>query len=307
MTPRAELHLHLEGSIEPETVCEIDPSLTVSEVRAHYRFSDFRGFIQSYIWINSQLKEPEHYAIAARRCLERLHAQGVRYAEINLSAGVVLWKGQELAPMFDAAARAAAESPVEVRWILDAVRQFGPEQGMRVAALAVDRVERGVVGFGIGGDEARGSAREFREVFEFARSGGLAILPHAGETVGPESVWAALECGAQRIGHGFRSIEDPVLVRHLAERQIPLEICLTSNVRTGAVACLEEHPLRRLCDAGVPITLNTDDPAMFETTLTREFELARGVFGFSEAELEVIAANAERFAISRHGEARAAL
>jgi adenosine deaminase/aminodeoxyfutalosine deaminase len=301
MTPRAELHLHLEGSIEPETVCEINPGLTVSEARENYRFTDFRGFIQSYIWINNQLREPEHYAIATRRCLERLEQQGVRYAEINLSAGVVLWKGQEFGAMFNAAARAAAESPVEVRWILDAVRQFGPDAGMRVAELAVERVDRGVVGFGIGGDEARGSAREFREVFAFARREGLAILPHAGETVGPDSVWGALECGARRIGHGFRAIEDPVLVRELADRQVPLEICLTSNVCTGAVASLEEHPVRRLYDAGVPITLNTDDPAMFGTTLTREFELAREVFGFGEAELGEIAGNAERFAITGGG------
>jgi adenosine deaminase/aminodeoxyfutalosine deaminase len=297
MPPRAELHLHLEGSIEPETVCEINPALTVSEARAHYRFSDFAGFIQSYIWVNRQLQQPEHYAIATRRCLERLDAQGVRYVEINLSAGVVLWKGQDFAAMFDAAATAAEESHVEVRWILDAVRQFGPEAGMRVAELAVERVDRGVVGFGIGGDESRGSAREFREVFEYARRGGLAILPHAGETVGPDSVWAALECGAQRIGHGFRAIEDPVLVRELADRQIPLEICLTSNVCTGAVASLDRHPVRRLYDAGVPITLNTDDPAMFMTTLTREFEIAREVLGFSDTQLEQIAGNAERFAI----------
>ncbi|HET8548758.1 MAG TPA: adenosine deaminase [Bryobacteraceae bacterium] len=298
MPPRAELHLHLEGSIEPETVCEINPRLTVSQARANYRFTDFRGFIQSYIWVNNQLTEPVHYAIATRRCLERLHAHGIRYAEINLSAGVVLWKGQEFGPMFEAAAAAAAEnSNLEVRWILDAVRQFGPEHGMRVAELAGERAHRGVVGFGIGGDEARGSARDFRDVFAFARSAGLAVLPHAGETVGPDSVWAALECGARRIGHGFRSIEDPVLVRHLADRQIPLEICLTSNVRTGAVRSLAEHPVRRLYDAGVPITLNTDDPAMFETTLAREFELARDAFGFSETELQEIGANADRFAV----------
>jgi adenosine deaminase len=172
---------------------------------------------------------------------------------------------------------------------------------MHVAELAVERVPQGVIGFGIGGDEARADAREFRDVFDFARSRGLAILPHAGETVGAASVWAALECGARRIGHGFRSAEDPVLVRHLADRQIPLEICLTSNVRTGAVSRLEDHPVRRLYDAGVPITLNTDDPAMFETTLTREFEVAQNAFGFSEAELAEIAGNAERFAIMPMG------
>ncbi len=185
---------------------------------------------------------------------------------------------------------------MRVRFIFDAVRQFGVEKGWEVARLAALSRERGVVGFGIGGDEARGPALEFREVFAWAREQGLHLAPHGGETTGPQSVWEALECGAERIGHGIGAIEDPVLVRHLTEWRIPLEICITSNLRTGAVASLREHPLRRLYEAGVRVTLNTDDPAMFGTTLEREYELAATDFGFTQRELIEVARNGFEFA-----------
>src|SRR5208283_3591813 len=148
----------------------------------------------------------------------------------------------------------------------------------------------------IGGDEARGPALEFREVFAWAREQGLHLAPHGGETTGPQSGWEGLECGAERIGHGIGAIEDPALVRHLTQRRIPLEICVTSNLRTGAVASLEQHPLRRLYEAGVPVTLNTDDPAMFGTTLEREYELAATDFGFTQRELRAVARNGFEFA-----------
>jgi adenosine deaminase len=154
-----------------------------------------------------------------------------------------------------------------------------------------------VVGFGIGGDELAAPVRDFHEVFQYARTNGLHVLPHAGETDGPGSVWGALECGAARIGHGIRSIDDPALVRHLAERQVPLEVSISSNVCTGAVASLEEHPVRRLWDAGVPIILNTDDPPMFHTTLLREYEIAARHFGFNEGELRRLAENSLRFCL----------
>jgi aminodeoxyfutalosine deaminase len=292
---KAELHIHLEGSVEPETVLEIDPSLDLEAVRSKYSYEGFGGFIRSYIWINRQLRTPEHYALITRRLLERLAAQNVVYAEVNLSVGVILWKEQDFYSIFEAIRAEAAQSPVEVRWIFDAVRQFGAEHAMRVAELAAERTGDGVAGFGIGGDEALGPCGWFREVFAFAKQNGLALLPHAGETVGPESVWAALQAGADRIGHGFRAAEDAELMRELKERDVPLELCITSNVCTGAVASLDAHPVRKLFDAGVPITLNTDDPALFRTSLTNEFRVAADVFAFSEAELRAIAENAFRY------------
>jgi len=293
----AELHVHLEGTITPEVACELNGGVSLDEARSRYAFSDFPGFIRSYIWANEQIKGPAEYVHILRRQVETFAKQGVVYAEVNLSVGMILWKEQDFARIFDALEREAAASPVRIRWIFDAVRQFGGAPGMRVAELAVERRNRGVVGFGFGGDESRGPAEWFKEVARYAIDNGISVLPHAGETVGPESIWGALECGARRIGHGFRAIDDPILVRYLEAKQISLEISMTSNVCTGAVRTLQEHPVRKLFEAGVPITLNTDDPGFFRTNLRREYQLARDVFGFSESELHQVAANAFRFAI----------
>jgi len=298
--PKAELHLHLEGSIEPGTMCELDPRLSPETIRAHYTFTGFAGFIETYKWVVGHLRSPEDYAHITRALLMRLEAEGVRYAEITLSAGVVLWKGQEFAPIFRAIREATAGSPVEVLWILDAVRHFGVDHAMQVAQLAAERVNDGVVAFSIGGDEERGPAAWFGEVFGFARNAGLRLTAHAGEGAGPESVRAALNIGAQRIGHGIRSVEDAGLVRELRDRQIPLEVCITSNVLTGVVPSLDTHPVRRLFDAGVPITLNTDDPAIFGVTLSGEYALAAGHFGFSDSEMQSIARNGFQFAFKRY-------
>lgn len=300
---KAELHVHLEGSITPETVLELDPSLTREEVHARYTYADFAGFLDAYKWVNQFLKRPEHYALITRRLLAHLADQGVRYAEINLSIGVLLWRNQEFEPNFAAIEAAAAEGPIPVRFVFDAVRQFGLEPAWKVAQLAAASRHRGVIGFGIGGDEARGPAGIFHEIFAYARKAGLHILPHAGESCGPESIWAALEAGAARIGHGIRAVEDPVLVKHLRDHRIPLDISISSNVCTGVVESLAGHPVRRLYDAGVPVTLNTDDPPMFHTSLLNEYRLARDAFGFSPDELRHVARNSLEFALDyRPGE-----
>jgi len=284
--------------VEPETLHELDPSTPIEEFRALYSYPDFDSFLRAFGAIGKRLRTPEDYGLITRRLLERLAAQNVRYAEIIIAAGVVIWKEQDFAPVFDAICAGAAGSPVEVRWILDAVRQFGVEHTMRVAELAAERVGCGVIGLGIGGSEERGPAEWFTDVFAFAKRAGLRLTAHAGESMGPESVWAALELGAERIGHGITSVRDPDLLRHLREHDIPLEICVTSNLVTGVVKRLEDHPLRRLYDAGVPIVLNTDDPAMFRCTLVGEYELAARHFGFSEAELRGIVANGFRYAFT---------
>jgi adenosine deaminase/aminodeoxyfutalosine deaminase len=293
---KAELHVHLEGSVDPETLLELDPALGGDELRELYSYSDFLGFLSSYKWINLRLTRPEHFALITRRLLDRLARENVLYAELNLSVGVWLWRKLEFEPYFAAIAAEAERGPVRVRFIFDAVRQFGLEAGWEVARLAAAHQSQGVLGLGIGGDEARGQVKDFQAIFEWAKRQGLRLAPHAGEIVGPQSVWDALECGAERIGHGIRSIDDPVLVRHLADHRIPLEVCISSNVRTGAVTSLREHPVRRLFDAGVPVTLNTDDPPMFGTTLEREYQLAADAFGFNEAELRAVAGNGFEFA-----------
>jgi aminodeoxyfutalosine deaminase len=299
--PKAELHIHLEGSVEPETLYELDPSTSIEEYRALYHYTDFDSFLRAFGAVGKRLRTPEDYGLITRRLLERLEAQNVRYAEIMVAAGVVLWKQQDFAPIFECIHAAARESSVEVRWILDAVRQFGVEPAMQVASLAAERVNQGVVALGIGGSEERGPASWFTDVFAFARNAGLRLHAHAGESMGPESIWDALALGAERIGHGIAAVDDPALMRHLRDREIPLEICITSNLVTGVVKRIEDHPLRRLFDAGVPIVLNSDDPAMFRCSLTGEYRLAAEQFGFTEGELRQLAENAFRYAFDREG------
>jgi adenosine deaminase/aminodeoxyfutalosine deaminase len=295
---KAELHVHLEGSIGPETLLQIDPSLSRQEIEAHLTCTSFPEFLQGYIWVTKKLETPEHYALATRHLLESLAGQGVTYAEVTLSAGVVLWKQQDLAAVYDAVWRESQRSSVQTFWILDAIRQFGAEKGLDVARFAVSRREQGVVAYGIGGDEVRGPAHWFRDVFAYARDGGLRLVCHAGETAGPESVWGALAIGAERIGHGIAAAKDPALMAELRAGDVPLEVCISSNICTGAVESLEAHPVRLLYDAGVPITIHTDDPAFFRTTLAREYELAEKVFGLPPEDL---AANSFRYAFRAGG------
>lgn len=295
---KAELHVHLEGSIGPETLLAIDPSLSREEIDANLTCRSFPQFLQGYIWVNKKLEKPEHYALATRHLLDSLAAQDVTYAEITLSAGVVLWKQQDLAAVYEAVWRESQRSRVRTFWILDAIRQFGPEKGMEVARFAVSRCDEGVIAYGIGGDEVRGPAHWFSDVFAFARQSGLHLVAHAGETAGPESVWGALAIGAERIGHGIAAAQDPRLMTQLRENNIPLEVCISSNVCTGAVESLEAHPVRALYDARVPITIHTDDPAFFRTTLTREYQLAEETFGLPAEEL---ARNSFRYAFRAAG------
>jgi aminodeoxyfutalosine deaminase len=282
----AELHVHLEGSVAPDAVG-----------LGHIRTGDFTGFLQLFKAISERLETPEDYAKITAQLLAAFVDQDIDYAEVTLSAGVVLWKKQDLRAVYKAIRGACLACPaVKVKWCFDAVRQFGAEPAMRAAEIAAEFLDEDVVAFGIGGDEERGPAALFENVFAFARSKGLRLTAHAGETCGPNSIWDALRIGAERIGHGIRAIEDPALLRHLRDHAIPLEVCITSNLATGVVKRLEDHPVRRLFDAGVPITLNTDDPGIFATTLAREFEIARERFGFSPGELESVSANAYRYA-----------
>jgi aminodeoxyfutalosine deaminase len=293
--PKAELHVHLEGAIQPETLHELDPGTPLEELRGIYRYEDFDAFLKAFAAVSKRLSGPEAYALATTRLLQELEAQNVRYAEITLAAGVVLWKQQEFGPIFEAVREAACKSSVEVRWILDAVRQFGPEHVMRVAELAAERAGQGVVAFGIGGSEERGPAEWFTEAFAFARSAGLRLVAHAGETGGADSIRAALRLGAERIGHGIAAANDPDLMRELRNNDIPLEVCITSNVVTGVVKSLDRHPVRKLYDAGVPIVINTDDPAMFRCSLVGEYRVAEHL-GFSADELRGLARNGFQYA-----------
>lgn len=292
----AELHLHLEGTVDRETVIMLDPSLTRDEVDRVWGFTDFAGFLECFKFVARRLRGPADYALITRRMMEQLSKQGISYAEVTLGAGVVQWLGFNFDSVWKAIRAAQLEArknwPVEVWWNLDAIRQLGADHVMEIAKLTARYVDDGVVSFGVGGDEVRGPASEFREAYRYARDAGLRLTAHAGETAGPGSVRDALDIGAERIGHGIRAAEDPDLLRRLREERIPLEVCITSNVRTGAVASLEEHPVRSLLDAGVIVTLSTDDPGMFGSDLATEFRLADQILGLSPAQLAQIRQNA---------------
>ncbi len=301
--PKAELHVHLEGCVDADTLWELavrQHSPLVAGGRAAldapYAARDFAGFIEAFKTVCLHLQDPADYQFITYRALRRLAAQNVRYAEMLLSAGIVLRRGQNLDAVFAAveagAQQAQQECGIRVQWIFDAVRHWGAEFAWPVVRAAASLRKRGVVAFGIGGHEARGPAEWFAEIFDFARNDGLRLHAHAGELAGPESVWSALNnLGAERIGHGLTAAQDARLVSHLAERQIPVEVCLTSNRCTGGIAELSQHPLRRYFDQGVHVSLHSDDPALFGTDLNREYLLAHQVFGFTREELRRLAMN----------------
>jgi aminodeoxyfutalosine deaminase len=301
--PKTELHLHLEGTVTPETLLELsqrndDQPMTLEEARALYHYTDFTGFLLAFKAVSERLRTPEDYELITYRMLQRLAAQGVVHAEAYVSVGVVYyWRRIEFEPLFYAmeAGRVRAEQKfgITLYWIFDAVRHFGPEEAARVFRKAAELRQEwpSIVGIGIGGDERRTGAEPFRELFQEAKDAGLRLTAHAGETMGPESIWAALNIGAERIGHALSAQLDPDLMEVLAERQVPLEICVTSNLRTGCCPTLEEHPVRRYFDAGLMVTLNSDDPAMFESDLQDEYRLAHDAFGFTPEHLRELAAN----------------
>jgi adenosine deaminase/aminodeoxyfutalosine deaminase len=217
------------------------------------------------------------------------------HAEVYVSVGVIRWRGQDFEPIFEGMERGRERGQrdfaVSLLWIFDAVRHFGPEAAAEVFDLAGRYVDRNVVGVGIGGDERRGPAEWFRDLYKKAADQGLRLTAHAGETTGPESVWSALNIGAERIGHGLSIAQDPELVEVLAHKQVPVEICLSSNLRTGVCAGFDEHPVKSFFDEGLMVTLNTDDPAMFQTSLNREYQMAMEQLGFSREHLREIARN----------------
>ena len=287
--PKAELHVHLEGSIWPRTVVELAArrgiAITEPEVALKYAPGDFAQFIEAYKWVTSLLLEPRDYALITERFAEYLLAQGVAYAEVTLSVGVMLLRKQDPFANFEAiraAASAFISRGLRVSWIFDAARQFGVAQTMEVARLAAQARENGVVAYGIGGNELAIPTRDLLPAYEFARNAGLNLVIHAGEIGPASSVREAVEIlGVARIGHGIAAVNDEQLMHTLAERNIPLEVCPVSNIRTGALAkqlgkpmsavSIADHPLKFLADRGVPITLGSDDPAMFETNLLNEY------------------------------------
>src|SRR5258708_2284312 len=285
--PKAELHLHLEGSIQPASVCALTARhgvvMTEEEVRRRYAYRNFPEFIAAFKWVTTFLREPQDYALIARDLAEHLLTQRVVYTEVTLSIGVMLLRKQRPEANFEALLRAIEpfeSRGLQFKWVFDAARQFGADAAMEVVESAKRCDSKAIVAFGIGGDELSVPTKEFRPVYDRAAQLGLHRLMHAGEVGGPEKIREAIELlGAERIGHGIAAIHDPGLMDFLAERKIPLEICPASNMKTAALARqlrredarIEDHPLPKLLRHGIPIVLSTDDPAMFHTTLHEEY------------------------------------
>ena len=313
--PKCELHLHLEGSVDPPTLAELSrrhnvplPTennrynvagsgdvLSEADVQKLYSYSDFNGFMMAFKAVTERLREPEDYELIVYRLMQTLARQNVLHAEVYVSVGVIHWRGQEFEPIFEGLEsgrrRGERDFGVSLLWIFDAVRHFGVEAAEKVFDLAARLRHRNVVGIGIGGVEERGPAENFKELYRRAAAQELRLTAHAGETAGPESIWAALNIGAERIGHGISAVRDPELMEVLAQRQTPVEVCISSNLRTGVCASHAAHPVKTMFENGLMVTLNSDDPAMFQTSLSQEYELAQREFGFSEEQMREIARN----------------
>ncbi len=297
--PKADLHLHLEGSIDPATLLELSrrhgkPS-TSSEIAQLYRYKDFNGFLMAFKAVTEDLQTADDYELITYRLMEKLKADNVLHAEVYVSVGVCLWRKQDFEAIFEGLDRGRQKGErdfgVSLLWIFDAVRQFGPGAARDVFGTAVRYRDRGVIAVGIGGDELKAPPELFRDAYAYAADSGLHLTAHAGENAGPESIWGALNLRAERIGHGLTAAQDAELVEELATRQVPVEICLSSNLCTGCCAPLGTHPVRQYFDQGVMITLNTDDPAMFRTSLAREYQLAQQLFGFTDEHVRELARN----------------
>ena len=304
--PKVELHVHLEGSIRPSTLLTLAarngvelPAHNLEEVRRFYCFVDFDHFLKVYLTISNCLRTAADYELIAYEFGADMARQNIRYAEVTFTpdtnvANSGLSFGDILAGLNAGRARAQADFGVEFKWVLDIVRNV-PESSQRVVEWAIGARARGVVALGLGGTEQGFPPDLFSDAFARARQAGLHSVPHAGETVGPESVWAALHLlGAERIGHGVRCTEDPALVDHLRQQQIPLEVCPTSNLCLGVYPSYEEHPLWRLWEEGLYVTVNSDDPPMFNTDLVQEYQHLAHDMGFTAAELEALSLNALR-------------
>jgi aminodeoxyfutalosine deaminase len=315
--PKVELHVHHVGSASARIVSELatrHPGTVpndLEELRRFYEFRDFAHFVQVYLAVVALIRTPEdiHY-LTYEIGREMATEQGLRYAELTCTPYTSVFRpdrpdtgvgptGMAIEAYTEAIESARVEAERDfglvLRWIYDIPGEFGVPAADATLDYALNHRPEGLVGFGLGGPELGVSRPQFQPHFERARAAGLHSVPHAGETTGPQTVWDSLTfLQAERIGHGTSSAQDPALLRHLADTGVPLEVCPSSNIATRAVATLEEHPIRAFRDAGVVVTVNSDDPPMFGTTLNREYEIAAGLLGLEEAGVAELARSAVR-------------
>ncbi|MEU0153061.1 adenosine deaminase [Micromonospora fulviviridis] len=313
--PKVELHVHHVGSASPRIVAELaarhegrSPVPADPEALADYfAFRDFAHFIEVYLSVVDLIRDADDVWLLTHEVARELARQQVRYAELTVTPYSHVHRGIP-APAFceaieDARKRAEADFGIALRWCFDIPGEAGLPAAEETLRIALDERPDGLISFGLGGPEIGVPRPQFKPYFDQARAAGLRSVPHAGETTGPETVWDALrELGAERIGHGISAALDPALLTHLAERRIPLEVCPTSNVRTRAVATIEEHPLPQLVEAGVLVSVNSDDPPMFGTTLNDEYAVAARLLNLDPAGVAALARDAVTAAFLEPGE-----
>jgi adenosine deaminase len=301
--PKVELHLHLEGAIPlPTLLAFIQRSglerhiRTVDDLRARLTYPDFQGFLDTWVWKNTFITAVDDFAGMAYDVLADLHAQNVPYVEMHYSPGDYRDRGftvdEVTGAVLAGGARARDDFGIRCGLIADLLWGANVEESWRWMEEATPYLGRGVVAIGMGGSEGKSPAREYAELFREARRRGFRLTAHAGEALGPASVRAVIdELEVERIGHGVRAVEDPALVELLKERRIPLEVCVTSNVKTGVYPSTAAHPIRDLYERGLVITVNADDPTMFHTTLSDEYLILSRDLGFAPADLRTLSLN----------------
>jgi adenosine deaminase len=311
--PKAELHLHLQGAVRPATLLELArrhhihlPLDSVDHFREWFRFRDFAHFVEVQAVLRSCLVEPADLELVVHELGAQLADQNVRYAEVSFTPGPEVWSGRHqhdfILGLTQGREEVLRDFGTQINFVFDIPRRtvrLHPEMPLIDFATqtAIDGKNDGVVALGLSGTELGNPPEPFAAWFDQALAAGLHSAPHAGETDGPASVWGALRAlGAERLGHGVRSIEDPALVDYLVDHAIPLEVCPTSNLRLGVYPSLDHLPLRALHAAGVPITINTDTPAIFETTMSDELRLLETHFGLDLASIDDILLNGARAA-----------
>jgi aminodeoxyfutalosine deaminase len=305
--PKAELHVHHVGSASPRIVAELaarhegagpvpaDPAALAD----YFAFRDFGHFIEVYLSVVDLIRDDEDVRMLTYEVARELARQQVRYAELTITPYSHVRRGipaaEFCAAIEDARTSAAADFGVDLRWCFDIPGEAGLSAAEETLRIALEERPAGLISFGLGGPEVGVPRPQFKPYFDKARAAGLHSVPHAGETTGPETIWAALrDLGAERIGHGIAAVHDPELMAYLADNHVPLEVCPTSNVRTRAVPSIDEHPLPALVAAGVPVSINSDDPPMFGTTLEEEYAVAARLLDLDAAGVAGLARAAVR-------------
>jgi aminodeoxyfutalosine deaminase len=315
--PKAELHVHQVGSASPRIVSELaarHPGVVPSdpeELRRFYEFRDFAHFIEVYLAVVDLIRTAEDVRLLTYEVAREMTTQQIRYAELTCTPYTSVVRGIPIEAFTEAIedARAAAERDfgLVLRWIYDIPGEAGVPAADATLDYALNHRTDALIGFGLGGPEVGVPRPQFQPHFDAARAAGLRSVPHAGETTGPETIWDALQLlGAERIGHGTTAVDDPDLLTHLADHGIPLEVCPSSNVATRAVAALADHPIVAFRDAGVTVSVNSDDPPMFGTSLNREYEIAADLLALDEAGVTELARAAVRSSFAE-GQVKAAL